>query len=238
MNRLTSFSVAVLIAVLLVGCATGQTTQNDPYENTNRAIFAFDQSADNAVILPVAMFYDRAVPDFARDGIHNFLGNLDEPVTFGNDVLQCELRLSAQTLGRFVINSTVGVGGFVDVAARLGIPRRHEDFGLTLGVWGVGEGPYLVLPLIGPSNPRDLAGDVADVFMDPLTYMTWNNSTFYKGALAGLGVVDLRARNVDTLDQIERASVDMYSTTRSLYRQHRNAEIRHGVPDVKNLPDL
>jgi phospholipid-binding lipoprotein MlaA len=96
----------------------------------------------------------------------------------------------------------------------------------------------LVLPLAGPSNPRDVTGMVADYFMDPLTYISWNNSTLYNAIRAGVGVIDLRARNVETLDQIERTSVDLYATTRSLYRQHRNAEIRNGAPDTENLPNL
>ena len=116
---------------------------------------------------------------------------------FANDVLQGEPNRAGQTLGRVVINSTLGIGGLVDVAAKMGIPRHDEDFGQTLGVWGVGEGPYLVLPLAGPSNPRDTTGMVADYFMDPLTYIKWNNSTLYIGIRTGMGFVDLRARNVD-----------------------------------------
>ena len=170
---------------------------------------------------------------FARDGVHNFLGNLDAPVTFGNNVLQGDPENAGKTLGRIVINSTLGVGGLVDVAAKMGIPRRDEDFGLTLGKWGAGEGPYMILPLAGPSNPRDLTGEVADYFMDPLFYIKWHNSSLYMGIRAGAGIVDLRAHNVDNLDQIERSSVDLYATTRSLYRQHRNSEIRDGAPDTE-----
>jgi phospholipid-binding lipoprotein MlaA len=238
MKPITSLVAAVCVSAALAGCATDPSGQNDPYEQTNRSIFAFDQALDHAVARPVAVFYNHAVPQFARDGIHNVLNNLGEPVTFGNDVLQGSPNRAGQTLGRVVINSTLGVGGLVDVAAKVGIPPHDEDFGQTLGVWGVGEGPYLVLPLAGPSNPRDVTGMVADYFMDPLTYISWNNSTLYNGIRAGLGIIDLRARNVETLDQIERTSVDLYATTRSLYRQHRNAEIRNGAPDTENLPNL
>ncbi|MGZ5924010.1 MAG: MlaA family lipoprotein [Rhizomicrobium sp.] len=238
MNRLQILVAAFFASASLAGCATDPSGQNDPYEQTNRSIFSFDQKIDHAVARPIGVFYNHAVPEFARDGIHNFLGNLDAPVTLGNDVLQGDPARAGQTLGRIVINSTLGVGGLVDVAAKMGIPRHDEDFGQTLGVWGVGEGPYLVLPLAGPSNPRDATGEVADYFMDPLTYMKWNNSTLYMGIRTGMGFVDLRARNVENLDQIERTSVDLYATTRSLYRQHRNAEIRNGAPDTENLPNL
>jgi phospholipid-binding lipoprotein MlaA len=238
MKPITSLVAALCAAAALSGCATDPSGQNDPFEKTNRSIFAFDQAIDHAVARPVAVFYNHAVPGFARDGIHNVLSNLGEPVTFGNDVLQGSPDRAGQTLGRVVINSTLGVGGLVDVAAKMGIPPHDEDFGQTLGVWGVGEGPYLVLPLAGPSNPRDATGMVADYFMDPLTYISWNNSTLYNGIRTGLGFIDLRARNVETLDQIERTSVDLYATTRSLYRQHRNAEIRNGAPDTENLPNL
>ena len=238
MNRFTSPLAALMVSASLAGCATDATGQNDPYEQTNRSVFAFDQGLDHAVARPVAMFYNRALPEFARDGIHNFLGNLDSPVTFGNDVLQGAPTRAGQTLARVVINSTLGIVGLVDIAAKMGLPRHDEDFGQTLGVWGVGEGPYLVLPLAGPSNPRDGTGIVGDYFMDPLTYIKFHNSSLYLGIRAGVGVIDLRARNVANLDQIERTSVDLYATTRSLYRQHRNAEIRNGAPDTENLPNL
>src|SRR5450755_3115522 len=166
MNRYSLLVAAVLASASLAGCATDPSGQNDPYEHTNRSIFSFDQAIDHAVARPVGVFYNHAVPQFARDGIHNFLSNLDAPVTLGNDVLQGSPDRAGQTLGRIVINSTIGVGGLVDVAAKMGIPAHDEDFGLTLGMWGVGEGPYLVLPLTGPSNPRDSVGTVADYFMD------------------------------------------------------------------------
>lgn len=238
MNRASFLLAASLAAASLAGCATDPSGQNDPYEHTNRAIFAFDQKLDHAVARPIAVFYNHAVPEFARDGVHNFLGNLDAPVTLGNDVLQGSPSRAGQTLGRMVINSTLGVAGLVDVAAKMGIPRHDEDFGQTLGVWGAGEGPYLVLPLQGPSNPRDLTGDVADIFMDPLTYLRFHNYALYMGIRSGMEIVDLRARNVENLDAIERTSVDLYATTRSLYRQHRNSEIHNGAPDTENLPNL
>ena len=236
--RLPGGLAVLLTVVSLFGCVADPDGHNDPFEPVNRVSFSLDQSFDSSVARPLAVFYNHAVPRFARSGIHNFLGNLNAPVTFGNDVLQGEVRRAGQTAGRAVINSTLGIGGLVDVASNLGIPGHREDFGLTLGVWGVGEGPYLVLPLAGPSNLRDLTGDVVDIFMDPFTYLKWRNSTVYLGIRTGLGVVDRRARNVHTVDEIEQSSVELYATTRNLYSQHRNAEIRRGPQDTEDLPNF
>jgi len=239
----TSTILALLVAgSALAGCASTDNpeslAQNDPYEPTNRKIFEFNQSLDKHVAKPVAVFYNHAVPEPVRDSIHNVLTNLGKPVVFGNDVLQGEAERGLETVGRFTINSTLGIGGFFDVATRWGLPDHSEDFGQTLGVWGVGEGPYLVMPALGPAPPRDLAGDVADQFMDPLAYVRFDGYWTFTYVRAGMGVLDLRARHVEDLDSIERSSVDYYATQRSLYRQFRNSEIRNGAPDNSDLPDL
>lgn len=236
---------ALLLALGAAGCATTPTPPsqmgldpNDPYEAQNRKMFALDMKLDEDVALPVAKFYVQAVPEPARDGVHNFLANLDVPVTFGNDVLQGAADHAAESLGRFVINSTIGIGGLINVAQKLGIPEHDSDFGETLGVWGVGPGPYLVLPLLGPSDPRDAFGYGVDIAMDPLTWISWRSSTYF---LLGRGVVkfvDERARNIDTIEEIKRTSVDLYATMRSLYRQHREALIHHGQPNIENLPNF
>jgi phospholipid-binding lipoprotein MlaA len=184
------------------------------------------------------VFYNHAVPEQIRNGLHNTLENMDLPVTFANDILQGAPVRGAQTLGRIVVNSTMGIGGFFDIAAKMGIPPHTEDFGQTLGVWGMGEGPFMVLPLLGPSPPRDTAGRVVDIFFDPFTYARFDGYRTLGYARAGLGVLDLRARNVDTLDQIERTSIDYYATQRSLYRQYRNSEIRNGETNTEELPNL
>ncbi len=234
--------LVVAAGLLLAGCATDpnapNTAQNDPYETTNRKIFDFDNKVDDAVLLPTAKAYNAVVPEPARDGIHNFLLNLDLPVTFVNDILQGDIHHAGQTLGRFTINSTIGIGGLFDVAAKNGIPPHVEDFGVTLGQWGVGEGPYLVLPFLGPDPPRDAGGQVVDIFFDPATYITWRSSIWYSVTREGLTIIDLRARNIDTLDGIERESIDYYASIRSLYRQRRNNAINNGQPDVNELPNL
>jgi phospholipid-binding lipoprotein MlaA len=241
MRHRSSILAIMALGILVAGCATHDPeaiSQNDPYEPTNRAIFKINNQMDNAVAKPVAKFYNHAVPQLARDGVHNFLVNLDSPVTLGNDILQGEANRAGQTLSRFALNSTLGIGGLVDVATTFGIPAHEEDFGQTLGVWGVGEGYYLVVPLMGPAPPRDLAGSGVDFFMDPLTYAKFHGSDTWGAVRAGVGVLDLRARNVDTVEQIERTSIDFYATTRSLYRQYRDAEIRNGKPDLRDTPDL
>ncbi|MDE2133231.1 MAG: VacJ family lipoprotein [Alphaproteobacteria bacterium] len=241
MRQSSLFLAVALVAVLTAGCATSTPeaiAQNDPYESTNRAVFNANMSLDRNFAKPVAKFYNHAVPVPVRDSIHNILTNLDKPVVFGNDLLQGEATRASQTLERFTLNSTIGVAGMFDVATIMGVPDHSEDFGQTLGVWGAGEGPYLVLPFVGPDPPRDLTGDVVDIFMDPLTYIKFHGSDTWYAVRTGASVLDLRARNVDTVEQIERTSIDFYATTRSLYRQYRNSEIRNGAPDIQDTPDL
>jgi phospholipid-binding lipoprotein MlaA len=235
--------LAALCASLLVSaCATSKDpeaiAQNDPWEPTNRAIFDFDIQVDHAVARPVAKFYRSAVPEPAREGIHNALTNLNSPVVFTNDVLQGDADKATDTFGRFVINSTVGVAGLVDIAAKMGIPGHDNDFGITLGKAGAAEGSYLVLPFVGPKPPRDLVGTGVDIAFDPLTYMSWNNSTLYMMIRGGLSVLDERAANIDVVQQIERSSIDFYATTRSLYRQNRAAQINGGKAPDENLPNF
>jgi phospholipid-binding lipoprotein MlaA len=237
-------AILVLAAGLsLAGCASSPATSdpsqpNDPLESMNRGIFSFDQKVDRYVVKPSAEAYVDVVPEPARDGMHNFLTNLDLPVTFANDVLQGEVDRAGQTFGRFTINSTIGVAGILDLATPMGIPYHSEDFGQTLAVYGVPEGPYLVLPFFGPDPPRDLGGQVVDVFLDPFTYVKLREHGWYSFGRAYFSLLDLRSRNLGTLEGIERSSVDYYASVRSLYRQLRNNEIRNGKPDVKDLPSF
>jgi len=237
---LAPFLAALAAALMLTACATKDPqslAQHDPFEPTNRDIFDFDVKLDHAVATPVAKFYRSAVPSPAREGIHNALDNLNAPVVLANDVLQGEGSKASDTIGRFMINSTVGLAGLIDVASDLGIPAHDNDFGITLGKGGAAEGSYLVLPFVGPRPPRDLVGNGVDVGFDPLTYITWNNSTLYKVIRGGLGVLDSRTANIDSVESIERSSIDFYATTRSLYRQNRNAQIR-GEAANQDLPNF
>ncbi|MDE2112656.1 MAG: VacJ family lipoprotein [Alphaproteobacteria bacterium] len=188
---------------------------------------------------PVAEFYNHAVPEFARDGVHNVISNLNKPVTFGNDMLQGGFGRARGALVRITLNSTLGVGGLVDVATKMGIPDHSSDFGLTLGAWALGEGPYLVLPLLGPGPPRDLGGQVVDIFMDPLSYTKFQGSDTWTAARAGVGTLDTYAQNVEYLEKVERTSIDDYAAARSLYRQYRAARIHDDdTSPVENAPNL
>jgi phospholipid-binding lipoprotein MlaA len=241
MRHRLSLLLTLGACLVLCACATkdpASLAQNDPWEPGNRAVFAFDVKLDHAVATPVAKFYRSAVPELARDGIHNALTNLNAPVVLVNDSLQLDGDKAGDTLGRFMVNSTVGLAGLIDVATKLGIPYHDNDFGITLGKAGAAEGSYLVLPFAGPRPPRDLVGTGVDIGFDPLTYMSWNNSTLYMIIRNGLGVLDSRAASIDAVQTIERSSIDFYATTRSLYRQNRAAQIRGGKPDNSELPNF
>ncbi len=212
---------------------------NDPFEGSNRFFFDVNQVLDDVLLRPVAIAYRAVVPDFARDGVRNFMNNLNSPVIFANDLMQGEGDRAGTTLLRFGVNSTIGIGGLFDVAKEIGHPYHDEDFGQTLAVWGVGDGPYLYFPLMGPSSARDFTGFVVDRGLDPLTYVNWGDDDLEYVPIARtvLNVIDLRSRNIETLDDIERSSVDYYASIRSLYRQSRADSIRNGAPS-QELPDF
>jgi phospholipid-binding lipoprotein MlaA len=234
-------AAALCASLALSACATKDpeaVAQHDPWEPSNRVVFNFDVHLDNAVATPVAKFYRSAMPELARDGIHNALTNLNAPVVFVNDTLQLDGEKATDTFGRFVVNSTVGLAGLIDVASKVGIPYHDNDFGITLGKGGAAEGSYLVLPFLGPKPPRDLVGQGVDIAFDPLTYMSWNDSTLYMIVRVGMGVLDDRAASIDAVESIERSSIDFYATTRSLYRQNRAAQINGGKSDNTALPNF
>jgi phospholipid-binding lipoprotein MlaA len=211
----------------------------DPYENTNRAIFDFNEGLDRSVLVPVASAYRTVIPPVARDMIHDFLQNLNAPIIFANDVLQAQPGLAAETAGRALINTTIGFGGIFDVAAKFGIPFHTNDLGITLATWGVSSGPYLMLPVLGPSNPRDLFGDVADSFGDPGNIVASNHHLLWASILRSTtSGIDERSRNIESLAEIERTSLDFYATVRSLARQRRAAQIRHQKDDLPNAAPL
>ena len=224
---------------LLAGCTGGgnsDVSQNDPYESANRSSYASHQVLYRNVIRPVATFYNHALPQPARTGIHNFLVNADLPVTFGNDLLQASFLGGTQTVARFAVNTTLGIGGFIDIAKRIGIPEHKTDFADTLADYGVPSGPYLYIPVLGPAVPRELAGKVIDSAFDPLTYVTYGASIFVDAGRAGATYVDKRARGVATVDAIERTSADPYATTRLLYERHIEAST-DSAPDFDDDPD-
>jgi len=240
----TVFSVipAFAVSLFLSGCSTPSPeslAQNDPWEKTNRDIFDFDVRVDHAVARPIAKGYRAAVPEPVRDGIHNALTNLNSPVVLANDVLQGDGSKAANTAGRLVINSTVGIGGLIDVASKIGIPGHDNDFGITLGKNGIAEGSYLVLPFAGPKPPRDLLGTVVDQAFDPLTYVQFHGRDTWMVVKFGVAIIDSRTSQLDAIESIERSSIDFYATTRNLYRQSRNAQINEGrAGAADDLPNL
>ena len=244
-------NTARLFGVLVIGltlgaCASAPSepearaeyeAQNDPLEPMNRYFFEVNRGLDQLLLRPAAEIYRGAVPDMVQQMVHNFLLNLNEPIVFTNSLLQGDPDNAGKSFGRFAANTFIGVGGLFDVA---GIDRQEEDFGQTLGVWGLGEGPYLVLPVIGPRPPRDLAGMVADTYIDPWNYLARRNDIDFPEQTVRFIAegVDARSRNIEAIDEIERSSIDFYATVRSLYRQRRAALISNGdvTPEMELEP--
>ncbi len=203
--------------------------ENDPLELLNRFTFSFNLALDTFIFRPSAATYRFLFPVEVRDSVRNALRNLSTPVVLANDLLQGEFERAETTLVRFFVNSTVGLLGLFDVAADWGYPFHDEDFGQTLAVHGVGEGFYLVLPIFGPSNPRDGVGMLVDIYLDPLTYVAEaNDAEEYLFARTAVRGIDTRSRNIEALDDLKRDSIDFYARIRSLYRQSRANEISNG----------
>lgn len=201
---------------------------NDPFEPANRVMFEIHEVADRFVLQPVAEVYRDLLPQPVRSGIRNALGNLRAPVILANDLLQGNVTRARITLGRFMVNSTLGLGGLLDVSRDWGVPGHSEDFGQTLAVWGVGEGFYMFVPLLGPSSPRDLLGQGVDAAINPLTWLGQGAAVDAAGWVRlGLTVVDTREALIEPIDQVRATSLDPYSTLRSAYRQRRAFEIRN-----------
>lgn len=204
---------------------------NDPLEPTNRAFLKFNRAIEKVLIKPVTKVYRAIIPKPLRKGITNILFNLESPVIFANDMLQGKPKRAWTTLRRFVVNSTVGVGGLLDVGTKIGLERHDEDFGQTLAVYGAREGPYLVLPLFGPSNPRDFVGMIGDIAMDPFFWLIRLNDIKYVGKIRfGLDAVDTYDRHLEDIENLEQTSLDYYAALRSAYRQSRRDDIRDGAP--------
>lgn len=247
MRGLAAQIAALAGLVVMTGCAMPPTDDpealaayreaNDPMEPMNRYFFDLNNFVDEILMKPLAGWYYIALPDFAQDGIRNAVNNVRTPVILANDLFQGEFERAGTTFGRFLVNSTLGLGGLFDIAEKMGLERHDEDFGQTMAVAGVDEGPYLVLPLVGPSNPRDAFGKIVDAFLDPMTYLTFfTNVGWINTTRNGLDIVDFRARNLQTLDQIKKGSLDYYATVRSLYRQRRADEISNGNPNLMEGP--
>ena len=199
---------------------------NDPFETPNRFIFAFNETIDVFLLKPAAETYRFWVPDVMRDAVQNFFRNIRSPVVLANNVFQGDEPGVNNTVTRFALNSTLGVLGLFDVATEMGYPYEDEDFGLTLGSYEVGSGPYIVLPLFGPSSVRDGIGRGVDALLDPLTYFLTTEQSAGRLIITG---VDTRSRHIDQIEDLQRDSVDFYARIRSLYQQNRQKEVEERI---------
>ena len=206
---------------------------NDPLEPMNRAMFKVDQGLDQVLVRPVIKVYRFAVPAQGRKGVDNFFNNVRSPITFINDILQGEFTRAGTTVGRFVVNTGMGFFGFFDVGTKLGLEYHSEDFGQTLAVWGLGDGPYVYVPLLGPFTARDGLGFGVDAFItDPLAWYSRGDGAMGWVNWAYLGGTYIATKNgvMDPLDELKKSSLDYYAALRSSYRQIRASEIRNGAP--------
>jgi phospholipid-binding lipoprotein MlaA len=230
-------AAALVLSTMIGGCAKAPPASdadavadfnetNDPLEPTNRVFYAINNGLDTVILRPLAIGYRYVVPQVVRDHTHNVLTNLDTPVVLFNDMLSAKPRRAGDSLMRLVVNTTIGVGGIFDVATGWGWPAHDSDAGITFALWGVPNGPFLFLPVLGPSNPRDAAGFGTDIALNPLTWIG-NGSTVtdLDWARYGVSAVDTRERVLDDLDKIKAQALDPYATIRSLSRQHRRSQI-------------
>ncbi|MDX2225239.1 MAG: VacJ family lipoprotein [Rhodospirillaceae bacterium] len=211
---------------------------NDPLEPFNRAMFSVDMALNAAFIRPVAWTYREVVPEPARRGVTNFLRNLRSPITFANNLLQGDLDRAGVTVGRFALNTTGGLLGFVDVAESAGLPYHYEDFGQTLAVWGATNDTYLYVPIFGPTGVRDGLGLAVDNFaFDAVSWYSYaDNPGWVQWAYFGTLLIDIKAGTMQATDELEKSSIDYYAALRSAWRQNRDSQIRNGAPAP--LPDM
>ena len=211
----------------------------DPLEGWNRGVSGFNNGLDRAVVRPLAMTYRRTLPTPARDGVRNVLTNLGAPVVFVNDMLQVRPTPAANTAFRFAVNTTVGVLGVFDVASSMGVPKHKADFGQTLGRYGVGPGPYVFLPFLGPSSVRDTVGFVVNTAIDPVTFARFDGAVPAKVTVITLNALDVRITFDRDIKDLQRTATDPYAATRSIWIQNREAFISGDAPPkVDDLSDF
>lgn len=229
--------LAAAAAVTLSGCAVGP-DKRDPMENWNRAVFNFNDKVDTYALKPVATGYKNVTPSFVQTGVNNFFGNLQDLWTGGNNLLQGKGGDAVSDFGRFALNSTFGLLGLIDIASEAGLQKHKEDFGQTLGRWGVRPGPYMMLPLLGPSTVRDTAGLPLDFAADPWSH---KDPTNVRTIGSVVRVVDQRASLLDASSLLEDAALDRYEFVRDGFLQRRQSQVYDGdVPETKaeeNVPE-
>ncbi|MDD5321649.1 MAG: VacJ family lipoprotein [Methylococcales bacterium] len=236
---------SLIFSITLTGCATTATTvadKNDPWAGWNRGTQTFNDNLDKAILKPMAKGYEWITPEIVDEGITNFFSNINDIGVFINDFLQFKFTQGGMDASRFLINTTAGVAGFIDVAKMIDLPKHKEDFGQTLGFWGVPSGDYLVLPFFGPSSPRDTAGLIGDALFNPLTYVSVFGGAAVNAATAGGRVVDVTDTRADLMTSekiVDEASVDRYDFIKNSYLQNREYLVHDGnPPEEENDPDL
>ncbi|WP_148301896.1 MlaA family lipoprotein [Sneathiella glossodoripedis] len=244
-SKLLNGCFAIALAGLLGACATppGENTAggmnaevNDPLEPMNRYFHDVNFALDELALKPVSHIYRDALPEGVKNSVSNFLTNLSQPIYFLNNVAQGDLDGAGDNMGAFFTNTVLGFGGLFDVAQ---LDTDEEDLGQTFAVWGIGEGPYLVLPVLGPNTTREAVGMVGEHFIDPANLVVRNNDMEnFPLVRAGVTAVDFRSRSLDALDEIEKNSIDFYAAIRSLYRQNRKNLILDGEAENAPLPDI
>lgn len=231
--------LAVLLAVaLLTGCATTETVDGeinpDPYEDTNRSMYAFNDYLDRNIMIPIAENYVKAIPEPVRDGITNFFDNLEYLNVILHSFLQGKLGQGLSDVTRFVINSTIGLGGLIDVATDMGLDKHEEDFGQTLAVWGMDQGAYLYVPFLGPYTARNTPDEASSYFTNPFSYI----STLYLLPVTFLNLLNDRANLLEASEFVDEASIDPYSFIREAYLQQRRYLIHDGNPPSEGYDDI
>ena len=241
-------AIGSIFIIVSTGCATSSKDSRDPLESWNRDVQWFNDKFDQYAMKPVAKGYNWIMPEFADQGVSNFFSNLNDISVTVNDLLQFKLAQTGMDGSRFLINSTAGIGGLFDVASMIDLPKHHEDFDQTLGVWGIPPGPYLVLPLLGPSSPRGVTGLVGDAALNPATYVGFGSfpgmsngvETAISIGMYALNAIDKRADNLATEKVVsEAASEDRYDFIKNAYFQRRNYLVNDGnVPDADIDTDI
>lgn len=230
MYTATVRSLGLGLCVVLTACAHSPVNDpSDPFEGMNREIFSFNETLDHYVAKPVAQGYINTVPETARNGIGNFIANITYPTTIVNDLLQGKIVQHFSDVGRFLFNTVVGIGGLVDAAGMIGLEKHDEDFGQTLGYWGVGSGIYLMVPLYGPSSARDLIGSAAAFMTNPTTHLPMRIAAPFDT----VSFVDLRTEFLN-VDNILDQQLDRYLFVRSAYLQHRESLVYDGSPPINS----
>lgn len=227
LSRLRAMVLCGAVSLVLLGGCASTGNPRDPLEPINRGIYQFNDGVDKVLIKPAAEFYRFAIPDFMRTGVSNFFSNLNDVIVALNSLLQGKLAQAGSDAARLIVNSTVGLLGLFDVATGIGLEKHNEDFGQTLGYWGIGDGPYLVLPLIGPSSARDTVGWVGDYYTWPVTYV---ESDRERNVLIAVRFVTARADLLEASRILETAALDPYEFVRDAYLQRRRNLVYDGKP--------